>query len=239
MVIITDCWDSNYEMSGLYYLDIPTDMPALTHGRSTDPSNWPEIEITPTKLRRSAIPYDHAVVLPIGYRPSLTSSSWFLDLFVRGKPRIKPDRPQRDPDSDVEDEYADDPNPPYSREPVVSRMSFDLADWTSEVEFLPFDVIKEARDANFWFRGNYFFGTIHCALSESGEWQAIVPKFDDGNGHAPSWVKLILPDGVKAMLPESLSPRMKWEPSLKNTLFDMRTGRLFICLSDGLHILHY
>ncbi|KZS92848.1 hypothetical protein SISNIDRAFT_550359 [Sistotremastrum niveocremeum HHB9708] len=233
LLVAFDSWRAQYQLAGIYLVDIPTDMSALTP--EGDASHLTIRQIDSRKLPRPIIPHFHASVFPTGIFPSVSQSSWVLELFIQG--RECRDFIPNDPDVEPDDGRGD---------VEVAQISLDLSEWTTtQPEILSENVIHHYRIDILNMRGNRFFGFTFPTDTVPGERQVIVPKFEDGHGYGTSWARLAIPASIPAAFEVSRygpihspsSEMRSWQSAI--SCFDKTTGRLFVYLPDGLHVLQY
>ncbi|KZT40213.1 hypothetical protein SISSUDRAFT_529890 [Sistotremastrum suecicum HHB10207 ss-3] len=226
IMIVVEAWTNDGVGSGIYEADIPSDMPLLVHGMSVDIVHWSCREIKPREIPRSIFPFRQGFdggMLPMGFR-ALSDSTWVLDVVIVGE---YVNLECREPDD--------------KQSLIVSRVSFDLSDWSQTSDFLEYS-LADPQETNFLPHGNHrLAGSAFFILLESNRCQIVAPKFGNGNGHAMGWVQLDVPPALSIRVPAA-SYKMRpdgedWKAVV--SAFDMKMGKLYICLPDGLHVLQY
>ncbi|KZS92821.1 hypothetical protein SISNIDRAFT_550338 [Sistotremastrum niveocremeum HHB9708] len=228
MILIVDShWNTM-----IFFIDIPTDMPRLTHWASYDSSHWNKRQIAPREAPRPQFPWserlDSRIVIS-GLR-SISPTTQVLDFLTT---------------EEVEDDLITTPDRRLIHKTIVSRMSLNITDWTMRSERIKMNS-KVLINPDFRLLGSDVAaeGLFSMAIWVGQSQTLIAPKFNDGPGHGDnsSRVKLLLPKCLTA--PRYSTSKDHAGKRLNNqllvpTFFDVRQGILYVFIDTGFHIVHY
>ncbi|KZS92820.1 hypothetical protein SISNIDRAFT_455441 [Sistotremastrum niveocremeum HHB9708] len=205
--------------SRISIIDVPDDMPRLTHKMSSLQEHWTPGNIQAREERAIMLPIPENLdckVFQSGFR-AISRSLIVLDLLV-----VAPE--------DQTFSFIDMFNLPRT---IYTRHSVDTSCWTLQTEFTRFNTpalkTPEFRLMNTQIRPGVFFIMLLVGQTRT----LIVPKFSEGYRNLYSWARIALPrylaektrtDGREIMVP---------------TCFDLRSGKLLAFLPDGLHVVQY
>ncbi|KZT35273.1 hypothetical protein SISSUDRAFT_1051602 [Sistotremastrum suecicum HHB10207 ss-3] len=228
--IFDEFWRSKF-----FVFDIPSDMPPLSHSLSSAIDAWPLRKVQHQE-RPFKFPFTSARwTNPAGFRKLSTSSSIFdiiaIDPFEKREELAFGDI-----------EIHNSAPSPNTR---LHQISFHLSDGTRDVESL-----RSLQEGWKDHISSVVFGThvlapnIYMRVDDlNSAHAALVPKFEDGHGHGSCWVQLAIPGYLDlAVLPEDLSQRdnkIVYRGDPYPSLVDVRTGKLYVCRPEGLHVLQY
>ncbi|KZT34463.1 hypothetical protein SISSUDRAFT_1052754 [Sistotremastrum suecicum HHB10207 ss-3] len=170
-------------------------------------------------------------VLSVGLR-SLSGLSWVMDVIIHANPRhTRTPHVQTDKHDDTAKSYT-------------SRLSIDLSNWTSAItaldnsmlysydRVLNHSILPRCERAIEQIQGTPFF-----VVERSGQVEVFIPKFENGEGHEPCWVSLVLPGPNLNPTPNSESSQTVLDAYLWKSLlclFNVQTGKLYACFGKYL-----
>ncbi|KZT35285.1 hypothetical protein SISSUDRAFT_186229 [Sistotremastrum suecicum HHB10207 ss-3] len=229
LFIHDEFWGSKF-----FLIDIPNDMPVLTHSLLSAYELWTRRRSLP---REKPFPYpfeDAQRTIPSGFRKISTHSHAFDTVAMNP-------RPSKDPGEESVGgaQRASDDSDSLS----LTRVSFHLPQETREVENV---LYPHGSTPN----GTVVYGThilapgVYFTVADlDSDHAAMVPKFEDGHGHGSCWVQLTIPEYLDLPgPPPSRSERdinALYQDDPAPSLFNVGTGRLYVCHPKGLHVIQY
>ncbi|KZT35284.1 hypothetical protein SISSUDRAFT_1051618 [Sistotremastrum suecicum HHB10207 ss-3] len=235
--------------SNIHLYDIPPNMPLLK-SKSSEPSRWTTRMLDSKEIHSFPnAQWDFDLSMrSAGFR-HISASARVLDILTLKRHYLPEEEDEEEDEEDVEEDeeqYASDdsnygvtidtfkvksPNVDRMKALATSRVSISLQDWSTTTEKLEFSQnIPEAAGAKQFGNMVTVNGVFHKTVPVGSCEALILPIFPLAGGSKPCWLRLSLPPQLRA-------PNVSDSPAA--CLFDPKSGRLYACLPEKLHVMQY
>lgn len=215
-------------------------MPDLTHALSSNHGYWTSRKLSPQE-RSFILPFEDPLLPLAWFFRKISSSSYALDIVTISRhvsPSLVPSNGERQLEGDQRARVS------KSNEVMVFT-SFDLDEETRQPDLEAHLISLNSPEMN----GSELFGVQMIApriyFTErpfDSEKIVKIPKFEDGNGSGSTWTRLTIPQFLDLPYDPGHSSRDKsvlYRGEVAPSIFNVLTGRLYVCRPNGLHVIQY